>query len=221
MMRLRYSLIITTFVFCTLCVFGLVHKTTYSDITSEPNYMDSLMVAEIPESFAVAECERLLADLPNSQYIFRVKVVEGFELYCGQGRQLMRVEDVFEGDGVTPGDCIYVTSDRWVIFWDNEVGTSMEHGFVNTMEVGGSYLIFCAESVDALDKKIPVYRTSKSFTITPIFSYKDSENVIVPPGGESTYIPYFQVKNNEFFACTDVALTAWENLKSTLIEKYK
>ena len=179
------------------------------------------MVAEIPESFALAECERLLVALPHSRYIFKARIVDGFELYHGQGRQLVYVEKVFAGEGITSGDCVYVTSDRWIVFWGNVMGTSMERGFVNVMEVGKDYLFFCEEQIDALDNSIPVYRTSRDSTITPIFCYENTENVIVPPNDMSTYVSYLPVKDNEFFACTHMALNAWENLKSALLSKYK
>lgn len=46
------------------------------------------------------------------------------------------------------------------------------------------------------------------------------ENKVIKPSGETTYVPYTSVKNNEFFACTEAALAAWRDLKTEMLELY-
>ena len=67
------------------------------------------------------------------------------------------------------------------------------------MEVGGEYLVFIENQVDGLGEKIPVYQVYVENAFTPIFSYQEHENNICETGGESTYVKYNQVCENEFF----------------------
>ena len=55
---------------------------------------------------------------------------------------------------------------------------------------------------------------------TPIFSYQEHENNICETGGESTYVKYNQVCENEFFATTQKGMDALVGLKNEMIEKY-
>ena len=45
--------------------------------------------------------------------------------------------------------------------------------------------------------------------------------MIYPVSGESTYVPYQEVSNNEFFAVDTEGLDAFLELKNFLMEKYK
>ena len=56
--------------------------------------------------------------------------------------------------------------------------------------------------------------------LTPIFSYQEHENNICETGGESTYVKYNQVCENEFFATTQKGMDALVGLKKEMIEKY-
>lgn len=47
------------------------------------------------------------------------------------------------------------------------------------------------------------------------------DNVISPVSGESTYVPYKEVSDNEFFAVDTEGLDAFLELKNFLLEKYK
>ena len=47
------------------------------------------------------------------------------------------------------------------------------------------------------------------------------DNVIYPVSGESTYVPYKEVSDNEFFAVDTEGLDAFLELKNFLLEKYK
>ena len=97
---------------------------------------------------------------------------------------------------------------------------SIERGFVNIMEVGEEYLVFIENQVDGLGEKIPVYQVYVENAFTPIFSYQEHENNICETGGESTYVKYNQVCENEFFATTQKGMDALVGLKKEMIEKY-
>ena len=74
--------------------------------------------------------------------------------------------------------------------------------------------------VDGLGEKIPVYQVYVENAFTPIFSYQEHENNICETGGESTYVKYNQVCENEFFATTQKGMDALVGLKKEMIEKY-
>jgi hypothetical protein len=75
--------------------------------------------------------------------------------------------------------------------------------------------------VESLYDELPVYDAYSEPFVTSIFSYEDHINVIVPTGeSEDTYVPYTMVKDNEFFANTQVGMDALLTLKDTMIKAY-
>lgn len=84
--------------------------------------------------------------------------------------------------------------------------------------MGEEYLVFIENQVDGLGEKIPVYQVYVENAFTPIFSYQEHENNICETGGESTYVKYNQVCENEFFATTQKGMDALVGLKNEMIE---
>lgn len=58
-------------------VFGIVKRQTYVDILKQENYSEQLLVAEIHEHFAEAQCSNMLQNLPQVPIILRVESVLG------------------------------------------------------------------------------------------------------------------------------------------------
>lgn len=58
------------------------------------------------------------------------------------------------------------------------------------------------------------------YIVDPIFCYEELERVVAAVSGESTYVPYREVFENEFFACTDTAMDELLQLKADMMEKY-
>mgnify|MGYP007025194961 FL=1 len=54
----------------------------------------------------------------------------------------------------------------------------------------------------------------------PVFCYEDIENKIVPVGEENTYVPYKDVKENEFFCTSEEGMKAWQDLKKNMLDRY-
>lgn len=88
------------------------------------------------------------------------------------------------------------------------------------MEVGEEYLVFMENQVDGLGERTPIYQVSVENAFTPIFSYREHENIVCETGSESTYVKYNQVRENEFFAATRKGMDALVGLKNEMIEKY-
>ena len=93
-------------------------------------------------------------------------------------------------------------------------------GFVNIMDTGVEYLVFLTGEVEDLSGDTQVYQLYDDALIAPVFCYESRSNEIVPTNGETTYVLYAEVKNNEFFGEDETAVEAFEQLKETMLEKY-
>ena len=88
------------------------------------------------------------------------------------------------------------------------------------MVPGKEYLVFLSGKAENLDGAEDIYRVYDESFISPVFSYDTYENVIAPVKGESTYVPYESVKNNEFFGCTEKTLESMNQIKEKMLAMY-
>lgn len=219
MVKMRISVCLTILVTLALSVWGWSYKDSYTDVTSDPDYLDSMVVAEIPEAFALEDCSTLLDTLPQVEFILRVTPTESYEQLFGIGQQKVVVQEVYSGKDVQSGQEIFITSRHWTLFlYDGE--RSVERGFVNVLKPGSDYLVFCSEIIEVKNQDTMVFRLFDDSYIAPVFCYENMENKVIEPSGETTYVPYTSVKNNEFFACTEAALAAWSDLKTEMLKLY-
>lgn len=219
MINLKISTCLTIAITLILCVWGFSYKGTYTDITGEPDYLDSMLVAEIPTDIAIDECNILSNSLSQVSYILRIIPSEATEQLFGIAQQKVIVQEVYAGTDIQPGDEIYITSNHWSIYLDDGERT-IGRGFVNVLDIGKEYLVFCTDTVTMPDLSIPVYRLYDQSRICPVFCYEDKHNFVIPTLAGSTYVEYYRVKDNEFFACSDEGMTAWSNLKSLMLRLY-
>ncbi len=141
------------------------------------------------------------------------------EYFFSGSRQQVAVEKVFCGFGLTEGDKIYLAFRTDIDV--GEYGTSVECGFVNFMEPGKNYLVFISEKIDVLkEEEYPVYRISDQFVFQPVFCYNNDFSKVVVPVEIPTYVPYTEVKNNEFFATSEESMKKWYNFKSIILATY-
>jgi hypothetical protein len=218
-MKLRLLPCFTVGIILAAVVFGVVKRQTYTDWTKEEDYLERLQVAELLEKIAISSCDELSRTLPDCPVILRVSVTGDIEHLFHTGRQKVCVQEVYAGSGPEIGQEIYLTFSSWSVSLDGDLD-SIERGFVNIMKVGYEYLVFVSEKRESLEKSIPVYVIYNGSFIAPVFCYESQSNVIVPTKGETTYVPYAQVRNNEFFAVSETALEALEKLKSEMLSAY-
>ena len=218
-MRRYLHLWITILALLTGACFGISKKATYTDISRDPSYLDTIFVAEILEEHAVPACEELLKKLPGAPIVAKVTGAGAVEHLAFTSRQPVIVKKLYQGNGPGEGEEIYLTCNTWSLSLYGEP-YSMERGFVNVLNTGEDYLVFIENQEDSLGEKTPVYSLYCNNIITPVFSYENHENRIVDTIGVHTYVPYRQVKNNEFFAASQTALDALETLKGRLLELY-
>lgn len=221
-MRRRIIIIVTAAVFCLSAVFGMVKRTTYTDITAQDNYMDSLQTGVLPEEMAVSCCAALPDVLSQAPIVIKAKVTGGLEQLFYNTRQKIQVEKAFKGSEIQEGSEIYVFSTHGSLSLKVEPA-SIECGFVNIMDEGEEYLIFLSGRVLDSKEGIPMYEMYWGPIITPVFGYKDKEEKPVKYNAESehTYVPYREVKENEFFCDSENGYKAWRELKEKMLQEYR
>lgn len=217
-MKYRIGAIFTIFVLIVISAFGILKRQTYTDISNMDNQLYELGVAELPEKIALPDCEQMLNELPNAPLIMHVHVVEEIEYLFKTSRQKVQIKEIFAGENLNVGDEIYITG-RCSLSVSSEP-KSIECDFINIPRIGQDYLIFAETQIDALNTEIPVYRLCSNSYIAPIFCYSDSPHIIFPTEGETTYVPYLKVKDNEFFAESELGFQTWNELKHKLLAMF-
>ncbi len=217
-MKKSILIILTMLLIIAAGVFGIVKRRTYTNIIQEDNYMDKLQVAEIPGDIAIEVCKNMKKTLPNLSIILKVRFLDEVEYLFGTSRQKICVQKVYAGEDIEVGDEFYISADLKIIM--EEELSAAELGFVNLPRQDYDYLVFLSEKIDTWDESIPVYSIYDETPIVPMFCYEEFENVIYPVNEENTYVPYSEVKENEFFTTTEEGMEAWGNLKDYLLSLY-
>ena len=199
--------------------FGMYVKKEYTDLSNEDGYLDKLYVAELTYDLASEECDLLKNELPLSNLIIRVKVTGDLEHLFKADRQKAEICEIYKGEDLKIGEEIYLISDNWSLVTTYEP-MSLQRGFVNILNTGSEYLVFCDRIVIEAPEKIPVAMICEDYFFTPVFSYDDHTNIIVPVSEDSTYVSYEFVRDNEFFAASQEALECMLELKSELLSLY-
>lgn len=206
-------------------LFGVKYRSTYTDLTAQPDYAQNFSVAELPDNLCADACQYAAQELPKSPIIARVTPIDELEPLYRASRQKFQVLQVFEGEGLTPGDTIYIGKEHGWCVLPNSTPSSLEYGFSNVPQPGREYLVFLSGEVEIVDgfPTIPTYLMPDfaRVTPTPIFCYEDFGTMeVVPCDGFGTYVPYSQVSGNEFFSTTQEGLEMLLELKHTLLEQY-
>ena len=225
-MRKHAFLLLVAALFVAAAAFGLYFRRTYTDVTAEENYLDQLVVGEMPQEIGVTVCREMKTELPAADLILRVSPVEELENHFGVSQQKVVVKEVFTGSALSVGDEIYLTIEGWLICaHGRERPLALERGFVNVLRLGKDYLVFLKSGDELSYQGVPVYLLKDRgllVPITPVFCYEEIDNVcVVPKGGATgTYVPYAEVRDNEFFGTTETMLEAWADLKAEMLLRY-
>lgn len=207
-MQRKIVLIITYLLFFISLGIGIHKRSTYTNITVDNEYLDTAYVAELPGT--VLDVQLLEEECMNAPIILQVKAKEDLEylFYCG--RQLVEVQKIWKGENIQTKQEIYIASERWAIRPDTE-NTYIERGFINFLEKDKEYLVFLEDEIES--DEVVTLRVLDSTIVTPIFSYEEHDNRIESTDGQSTYVPYRGVSENEFFVDsneTEELLNDWK-----------
>lgn len=219
-MKWKVYVLIISLIILASAFYGITKRHTYTDFSKNHSYLDDFAVAQLPERVALAQYEEIETMLSQAPIILKVNAVGPIENLFRISQQEVRIQEVYRGENVNVGEEIYLISESWEL---NLYGNpnSIERGFVNILNEGEEYLVFIAEQVIPLEEStIPVYRLMENSVIAPVFSYKEHENIIWEVDEYSTYVPYKEVRENEFFAVTDKTMDMMLNLKEKMIALY-
>lgn len=218
-MKYKGLYIFTIVVIVIAAVWGISKRQSYTNVINNDNFMEQMVVAELPEELASNICNEMEEVLVGAPVILRVKPMKDMEYFFMSGRQSVLVKEVYKGNEIQVGQELYLNFPRWSIVLTEKYDT-VQCGFVNIMKKNKEYLVFLNNPYEGLDGE-NVYPFIVDSYVVPMFCYMDSENVVVPiDAGSSTYVPYSLVKENEFFVTSENALQALLKLKSCIFDKY-
>lgn len=221
-MKRKILFVITAGIILAAGAFGAVKRQTYTDIASEENYMNQLQVALLPENLSDTACKKIEEKIQRIPIVLKGEAVEEVKHLFGADRQKIRITKVYKGDDLQVGKEIYIASEQWRVILEGEL-KSAERSFVNVMKVGKEYLVFLSGKTEDIYTDVPVYKLCEITFVAPVFCCNDEgiEKKIAAVGEESTYVPYSEVKNNEFFGETEKAHEMWAQLKEKIFAVYK
>ena len=210
------SIIVVVSLFIAITI-GIIFRQTYTNITAQPNPLENFSVALFDTDMGPENLMDIMRDeLPDSNMIIRAKSFGEIDFRFKRNNQLIEVLEVYKGDELEVGDEIWVTASSWGLFFDDMTANLT---FVNVMKPDQEYLIFLDEKVETMDDEEVVY-SIPSFIIPPIFSYSDHDNKILNVSENNRYVPYKEVKDNEFFVSSKEALEGILSLKDEMLELY-
>ena len=217
-MRQKLLLLFTVCVFLAAMVFGIVKRQTYTDLVRQKDYLEQIQVAELSERSAEFACTDMRMSLPETAVILRVEVTGEIEHLFQVDRQKAVIRQVYAGNGLKTGEEVYIFSGHWQLSFVSPV--SIERGFVNIMEVGTEYLVFAEDVIEDWKTDVPLIKLYDDSLIAPVFCYEERQNVIMPISGDTTYVSYKDVKDNEFFMTSEEALSKVKELKKQMLALY-
>lgn len=220
-MKSRVITVVVIIVFLTAGVFGIVKRQTYTDITSESDYLDKFHVAVIPEERMLSACDFLYEKIQALPIVMKVKCVEEREYVFGAGHQKVHVEEIFKGSELVQEDELYLYSD-WTFVFHTPPATA-EVGFQELMKPGEEYLVFLTgNTVKIYGEDTIGYEIYNDLVLKPIFHYGSCEHtpVELDENVGHTYVSYLEVKGNEMFSDTVAGYEVWLALKEKLFAIY-
>ena len=211
---------LTILVIAGAAIFGMSKRGSYTDIQSDPAGMNSLQVAELPEALT-ENIEDIVSILEECPVILQVKVLSERDYLFYSAAQDVVIEKIYTGDGkLEVNQEIKLTSGKWLLSVNIEPA-SLECGYVNVMQPGKSYLVFLSGSIESMDKNEIVYSLYDELVIAPVFALESHENKAISVSGDTTYVSYLEVKDNEFFSDSQKGMENLEAKKEKLFEKYR
>lgn len=147
------------FLIILLPVLGICNRRCYTDYRNNSKLMDTLYVAALPEDLTLLHCNLLAENLNNVPYILQVTISNETEHLFNISQQQVRVDEVYNGEGISGGEDIIIFSDHWNLSLTNEP-YSLERGFINQLKVGEKYLVFLSEKIETPQQSFPVYKFS-------------------------------------------------------------
>ncbi len=208
----------TALVLVAAAIFALMERQTYTNRTASSDFMQSIQVAELPEPLAKSTAQEMREVLPQSPMVVRVEATGQREYLFGIKQQQVRVLEVFQGEDIHAGEAVWLYASHWGSPDFND--STMNMGFINDLQAGEEYLVFLSGKMDLMGEKRSIYQLTEVGLVAPAFRYGNCRNTVIPVSGETTYVDYCLVAENEFFGCTEQAIQTLQELKQTILSLY-
>lgn len=198
---------------------GLLGRKTFTDVCKEEDYISHLYVAELPEDIVETVVEELEEQLEKAPYILIVTPTKEMDYFFHSGCQEVLVQKVKKGPMELTDRIISLSFRSWsIVKYDKQI--TMQCGFVNRMQDGVSYLVFLEEPYEAANRK-EIYPFCADNFLATMFRTDNAENVVCQTDAFTTYVPYQEVCNNEFFVTTEKGLDMLLGFKQKMLERYE
>ena len=141
------------------------------------------------------------------------------DYFFHSGCQEVLVQEVKKGPMELTDRIISLSFRSWsIVKYDKQI--TMQCGFVNRMQDGVSYLVFLEEPYEAANRK-EIYPFCADNFLATMFRTDNAENVVCQTDAFTTYVPYQEVCNNEFFVTTEKGLDMLLGFKQKMLERYE
>ena len=96
-------------------IFGAIHRQSYPDITTQPDYLNQLSVAVLPDEACAMASQDMLERFPRTPIIARVTPISDLIPLFYVNQQKFRVQQVFSGEELSVGEEIWITDPSWCV----------------------------------------------------------------------------------------------------------
>lgn len=178
-----------------------------------------LSVPLLSDEACSTAAQEMVAQLPNSPIIARVSAWSSSMSYDGAMVQRFYVTDVYAGEGLQPGDLIWLTSSHWSLP-ESPTSDTLQTGYVNLPQNSWKYLVFLqgpAEEFQPIYDQ-PVYQLRDDLTLTSILCCTDW-NAEVEEGQGDTIL-YKEARWHEFCTQTQQGMDTLMEAKHQVMEQF-
>ena len=192
-------------------IFGAINRQSYPDITAQPDYLNQLSVAVLPDEACAMASQDMLERFPHTPIIARVTPISDL------------IPLFYVGEELSVGEEILITDPSWCILVD-DVYHHLEGGYVTPAQQGQDYLVFLSRQLEVVDgwADTPVFQLSGNGMISSIFCYNDLNSHVntVPGGLLNSSVPFSEIHQCEFMTATQEGMDILMDAKHALLAQY-
>lgn len=184
--------------------------------------LDDLTPLSVPllsDEACSAAAQEMVEQLPDSPIIARVSAWSSAMSYDGAMVQRFYVTDVYAGEGLQPGDLIWLTSSHWSLP-ESPTSDTLQTGYVNLPQNNWEYLVFLqgpAEEFQSIYDQ-PVYQLRDDLTLTSILCCTDWNDEVEE--GQGNTMLYNEARWHEFCTQTQQGMDTLMKAKHQVMEQF-
>lgn len=184
--------------------------------------LDDLTPLSVPllsDEACSAAAQEMVEQLPDSPIIARVSAWSSAMSYDGAMVQRFYVTDVYAGEGLQPGDLIWLTSSHWSLP-ESPTSDTLQTGYVNLPQNNWEYLVFLqgpAEEFQPIYDQ-PVYQLRDDLTLASILCCTDWNDEVEEGQGDT--ILYNEARWHEFCTQTQQGMDTLMEAKHQVIAQF-